>query len=214
MVHRREVDGQIFTFGHQGATWENAMTAFDHLTGSVWSQPYGRPIAGELVDADITLELVPSTMTTWAEWEDLHPQTVAYQYEGDGAQWIEDEVLEESSIVADYFGEQVMYPVEELTSLGTITDKVGAGESVDVVVAVAEGGSAWNVFEASLDGEPLDLSVEGTTVVDETSGTVWDISHGYHIEGPMVGSLVVLPASTMFTEQFLDYYPEGRIWSP
>ena len=34
MVHRREVNGEVLIFGNQGALWGNAMTWFDHDTGT------------------------------------------------------------------------------------------------------------------------------------------------------------------------------------
>ena len=46
MVHRRELGGEAIWFGNQGGLWGNAMTWFDHATGSVWSQPLGLAIAG------------------------------------------------------------------------------------------------------------------------------------------------------------------------
>ena len=42
LVHRREVNGETLTFGVQGALFMNAMTWWDHTTGSIWSQPLGR----------------------------------------------------------------------------------------------------------------------------------------------------------------------------
>ena len=41
MVHRRDLNGEVLVFGNQGALWGNAMTWWDHETGTVWSQPLG-----------------------------------------------------------------------------------------------------------------------------------------------------------------------------
>lgn len=46
MVHRRELDGAEIVFGNQGALYKDAMTWWDHDTGSVWSQPTGEAILG------------------------------------------------------------------------------------------------------------------------------------------------------------------------
>ncbi len=40
------VDGEEIIFGTQGALYRNAMTWWDHDTGSIWSQPLGEAIAG------------------------------------------------------------------------------------------------------------------------------------------------------------------------
>lgn len=63
-VHRRELDGEPVLFGNQGALWSNAMTWWDHQTGSIWSQPLGEAIAGPYKGR--RLDLLPSTLTTWS----------------------------------------------------------------------------------------------------------------------------------------------------
>ena len=66
MVHRRELNGQVLVFGNQGALWGNAMTWFDHGTGSVWSQPLGEAIVGDR-KGDV-LDVMVSQLTSWGTW--------------------------------------------------------------------------------------------------------------------------------------------------
>ncbi len=51
-----------------------AMTWWDHDTNSIWSQPWGRAIRGEL--KGIELFLLPSELTTWGSWKAEHPDTL------------------------------------------------------------------------------------------------------------------------------------------
>jgi hypothetical protein len=53
-------------FGNQGGLFMNAMTWWDHESESVWSQPWGRAIAGPL--KGIELELLPSELVPWETW--------------------------------------------------------------------------------------------------------------------------------------------------
>ena len=46
MVHRRDLNGEVLMLGNQGALLGNAMTWWDHDTGSVWSQPLGEAVMG------------------------------------------------------------------------------------------------------------------------------------------------------------------------
>ena len=48
---------------------------YDHNTGSLWSALSGEPVAGELVDREIKLEVLPIVRTTWGEWKRKHPET-------------------------------------------------------------------------------------------------------------------------------------------
>ena len=73
LVHDRRTDGAVATFGNQGALYRGAMTWFDHETGSIWSQPLGKALAGDR--AGETLSLLPSYLTTWAEWRNDQPDT-------------------------------------------------------------------------------------------------------------------------------------------
>lgn len=77
LVHQRPVDetGTTLVFGNQGALYKGALTWYDHHSGSVWSQPLGMAIAGPA--AGRTLPLLPSQLTTWREWRDAHPHTLA-----------------------------------------------------------------------------------------------------------------------------------------
>ena len=75
MVHRREIDGEELVFGNQGALWGNAMTWWDHGTGSIWSQPIAEAILGPRKGD--RLELFPSTLTRWGPWREAHPETLA-----------------------------------------------------------------------------------------------------------------------------------------
>ena len=72
MVHRRELGGEAIWFGNQGGLWGNAMTWFDHATGSVWSQPLGLAIAGPRRGQ--RLDLLPSLLTSWGAWREAYPQ--------------------------------------------------------------------------------------------------------------------------------------------
>ncbi len=75
MVHRRQIEGEALVSGVHGALWGNAMTWWDHDTGSVWSQPLGEAIAGRRKGQ--TVDLLPSQFTTWGAWLAANPDTLA-----------------------------------------------------------------------------------------------------------------------------------------
>ena len=80
MVHRREIDGQPALFGNHGALLGNAMTWWDHDTGSIWSQPPGEAVAGPHKDKRLTL--LPSQLTSWGTWRAQHPISLALDAPG------------------------------------------------------------------------------------------------------------------------------------
>ncbi|NKQ35812.1 MAG: DUF3179 domain-containing protein [Chloroflexi bacterium] len=73
-MHDRRIDGKVNVFGNAGALFMNAMTWYDHETESIWSQPWGRAIQGDLKGAE--LFVLPSRVITWGDWQAEHPETL------------------------------------------------------------------------------------------------------------------------------------------
>jgi hypothetical protein len=70
----RRAGGEETVFGVSGLLYRNDLVMYDAATESLWSQVAATAIRGELTGE--TLELVPSTLTTWGEWRETHPGTV------------------------------------------------------------------------------------------------------------------------------------------
>jgi hypothetical protein len=70
-----------FTFGSSGFLYRSNKLMYDRQTDTLWHQLWGRPAFGRLVGSGITLERLPVTLTTWAEWYAQHPQTKVMDFE-------------------------------------------------------------------------------------------------------------------------------------
>ena len=70
----REAGGEETIFGVSGLLYRNDLVMYDRATESLWAQIAATAIRGELTGE--TLELVPSTLTTWGEWQETAPDTV------------------------------------------------------------------------------------------------------------------------------------------
>ncbi len=205
MVHRRSIDGDAVVFGNHGALWGNAMTWFDHDTGTIWSQPIGEAIVGPLKGT--TLELLPSTLTEWGEWKRLYPDTKALNAPGAPTGF----ALQQMSIVVALGEDSAAYPVVLLT---TVANDTVNGAPIAVVVEPGEGES-WTVFSRTLDdGTIVELEfAKSGDLIDTVSGTTFHVSRGTGIAGPLADqSLDQLPGFTSFAKDYATFYPEGRIW--
>lgn len=204
MVHRREYDGTELVLGNQGALWGNAMTWWDHDTGSVWSQPIGEAIAGPRKGA--TLELVPSVLTSWESWLGDHPETVALNA-GSGRSGFD---LSDMAIVVEFGDEAAAYPIPDLREVGPANDVV-AGTPIAVVVDPANP-QAWSVFSRVLDDRTVTLAERDGRLIDVETETSWDPVRGIAVEGPLVGEILdLLPGFTSFVEDFFTFFPDGRV---
>ena len=205
MVHRRSIEGEAVVFGNHGALWGNAMTWFDHDTGTIWSQPIGEAIVGPLKGT--TLELLPSTLTEWGEWKRLHPETRALNAPGAPTGF----ALQQMSIVVALGEDSAAYPVTELTDVANDTVN---GIPIAVVVEAREGES-WTVFSRTLDdGAIVELEfTESGDLLDTVTGTTFHVSRGTGIGGPLADqTLDQLPGFTSFAKDYTTFYPEGRLW--
>ncbi len=205
MVHRRELNGTVLVLGNQGALWGNAMTWWDHGTGSIWSQPIGEAILGPMKGAQ--LELFPSTLTTWQSWLEAHPESLALDVHA----WRTAFYLEDMAVVVDLGTDSVAYRIPALRDVGVVNDVV-SGLEIAVVID-PDDAARWAVFSRRLDSTVVELELTNEGLVDTVSGTVFDPFLGTGQSGPFADqTLDRLPGFTSFPSDYLTFFPEGQTW--
>lgn len=202
MVHRREIDGEEVVLGNQGALFGNAMTWFDHATGSVWSQPTGEAILGPLTGA--RLELLPSTLTSWGAWRRAQPQTTALPAAGGYSGFDVDDML--VAVVLDE--DAVAFPVAQLRRHGVVNTVV-AGVPV-AVAAESQPGGWWGVHSRRLDDRVVTLELADELLIEVGGNGRWDPVRGVAQGGGE--SLDPLGAMTIFPRDYPVHFPNGRVW--
>jgi hypothetical protein len=214
MVHRREIDGNELVLGNHGALWGNAMTWWDTETGSVWSQPIGQAILGPLTGEQ--LELLPSTLSTWADWKAAHPDTFALDVSSgdDGFD------LESMAIVVELGPESVAVPIPELRRSPVVNHVVN---DVPIAVVLQPDTDTWSVFSRRLDEDTVELKlvdgvlaeVGGDRRFDPTRGLglIDDTNDSDSGTGPGQ-NLDPLPGFTSFPDDYVTFFPDGTFWQP
>ncbi len=191
--------------GNQGALYGNAMTWWDHETGSIWSQPLGEALAGPLQGE--RLALYPSVLTTWEEWVAAHPGTLALDAGGGTGGFDLDRMV----VVVDFAAEVAAYRIADLQAAGVVNDVV-AGAPI-AVVADPAAPERWSVLSRRVGERTLTLAVVDGKLVDEETGTEWDPVRGLGRDGPLQGeALGLLPGFTAFPWDFERFWPAGRVW--
>ena len=205
MVHRREIDGRPVVFGNQGDLYMNAMTWFDHDTGSIWSQPFGEAIAGPLKGQK--LELLPSTMTRWAAWREAHPGTLAL----DAPDPTSGFDLQRLVIVVEFGDDRVGFRVADLNGVGVANDEV-LGIPVAVVLDPTNP-EVWSVFSRQIGDQVVELAIVDARLIDTITGTEFHPVRGLGVDGPLAdSSLALLPGFTAFPFDYQRLFPDGRLW--
>jgi len=207
MVHRRSVDDETLIFGVHGALLGNAMTWWDHSTGSIWTQPTGEAIAGPRKGQRV--DLLPSQFTSWAAWRDAHPETLALDVPAGPSSFD----LTDFLIVVDFTDEAAAYSIPDLRRVGVVNDVV-AGVPVAVVSDPADP-TRWAVYSRNVGGEVREFDIIEGFLVDRDTGTQFTAARGIGIEGPLSAEVLdQVAAFTSFPDDFPTFWPDGRVWTP
>jgi hypothetical protein len=210
-VHDRRIDGETFVFGNAGALFMRAMTWYDHQTRSEWSQPWGRAISGELKGT--VLFLLPSQLTTWGSWKAEHPETLAMINDvGNGTRFS----LGRQRFYRDFVIGLVLadksnaYYFSDVEQVGVVNDTLG-----DFPVAVWAKDDRFHAYIRQVDDRTLTFRAEGDALVDEETGSTWDVARGLAVEGPLKGEVLqAVPSSTSYDWAWRDFYPDAEFYVP
>jgi hypothetical protein len=208
-VHDRRIDGETLIFGNHGALFMNAMTWWDHATGSVWSQPWGRALQGEY--KGIELFLLPSQVTTWSNWVAAHPNTLVM---------INDVEHVSPSVRQGFTGNFVLgllldgnakaYAYDDILSAGVVNDHLG---NTPIVVWADE--EVINAFVRRVENQTLTITIIDGLIQDMETSSSWDLARGLALDGPLSGqALQPIPGSTAYDWAWLDFYPQSEFFTP
>jgi hypothetical protein len=202
----------------------------DRQTGSYWNQLLGEAVEGEMVGA--RLNFVTSWMTTWREWKEMNPETVALDKRGRrgsrdayddyfastqagviGETIVDDRLPTKANIIGVIEGgEAVVYPFGLLREQPVVNDTAG-GRPLVVVFDVEN--LSGIVYDRIVDEQTLtfEQGQEPGTLVDAETGTTWNAFTGQATSGPLAGQrLNRLPSTRSFWFGWKDFYPDSRIF--
>ena len=227
-MYAREIDGREFSFGVSGKLIRNVLVMYDRETESLWSQLLGQSVSGEMQGK--MLEFLPTWHTTWAEWKEMHPETLALRkgfrggrdpytgYYASGAAGVIGETIIDNRLTGKEFvigvaldDTAIAYPFRVLNSEPIVNDSVG---SRDLLVVFDQENGGGIVFDRQVDGQTLSFgpAAEGQ-LVDSETGTLWDSFDGQAVEGPLMGKeLDRIKSTVIFWFGWKDFYSDTLIY--
>lgn len=221
IVWSRQIQDRTFHLYNTGAIWKNDLVMYDTDTESWWTQVGGEAIKGPL--HGWTLELLPSTVTTWEAWRGSHPDTQVLErpvdaqgqdlapYDRDPyASYRSSESTPQARHVADESGlhpktrivgveageEAFAFPVPVMREQQVLETEVG-----DLQLVAGYAGQAVHVY---LRGERSFEPGPNATMLDG-QGTGWDIGSGRSLDGQ--GQLERIPSESLFWFAWLEFHP-------
>lgn len=229
-MYGREIEGKTYSFGVSGKLIRNALVMYDRETTSYWSQILGEAVSGEMQGAK--LEFLPSWMMTWAEWQRLHPETLALDkggrrgsrdtYDGyyqSGETGVIPETNPDGRLYAKEFvvgvevaGEAVAYPFSVLNEEPVINDALNDTP----LLVVFDGDSAASaVYDRRVGERTLTFAATDTpgVLADAETGSEWDGLAGTATSGPLAGTeLTRIKSTAVFWFGWTDFFPETALY--
>jgi hypothetical protein len=227
VVYARTLGTASYTFQVSGKLWRNGLVMEDRQTGSSWSQVTGRAIDGPHRGAQ--LQKIEAVETTWADWYAAHPETTLlkkteevgashYQSYFDDperlglfrAQWLAEKMPGKTVVFGLAVGSHAAAVTEDALAENGLAEFDLGGTSVVVARGRDRGVRG---FAAQVRGETLAFSVDPTTnEVRDVDGSVWDLTSGRCLSGPLVGTeLEDVAVTPVYWFAWSSFYPNTQV---
>ena len=208
-MHDRRIDGVPHTFGNYGALFMNAMTWWDHKTDSVWSQPWGRAIAGEY--RGVELFLIASEVTTWSDWKAANPDTLAMINGLDRLPEARRQGFNPDYVLGLTLNDEAKaYYYRDVAAEGMVNDTFAG---VPIVVWADE--TSMQAYIRRVDDRTLTFERNDGQVVDRETRSAWDLARGIASDGSLRGkALPTVPGSSSYDWAWRDFYPNSDFYTP
>ena len=207
-MHDRRLNGETLVFGVQGALYQNAMTWWDHSTGSVWSQPIGRALLGDLVGAE--LRQIPSTLDSWETFRSQHPDGKVMRTGLPPVRPFAQTAREDWVIGVALNGEAAAVDAAHALSAGAVNFTVGAEP---VLVWTDRRSRTVRAFLRRVQSRTLTFERDARGQLrDQETGSRWDPLRGLAVEGPLQGqALSAVPWTSSFAWAWQRFYPDTAL---
>ena len=196
----------------------------DKETGTEWSHILGTAMAGKLKGT--RLEIIPSEMTNWGSWQMRHPETTVTMIPP-AAKGYESEILSDGKrfgLGLIHNGTSTLWRFDHLEFERLVNDEASELPLAVYFDVPSRTPYAWsrtisweNSAENSVDNEPkvLTFRLNAQGVQDTETDSVWDMRAGKATAGPLAETkLEAIPAIVTFTDSWLRFHPNTRVWTP
>lgn len=203
---------------------------YDRQTESLWSQLLGEAVAGDLQGTK--LEFLPSWHTTWGQWKEMHPDTLALKKGFSGSRDPYDSYYRSASagiigeknrdprlatkefvLGVELDGAAVAYPFRVLSNEPVVNDMV-AGR--DILVTFDRENGSGVVFDRQLGGQTLSFEQsdgDPFTLLDRETNSSWDAFSGLATAGPLSGErLERIKSTTIFWFGWTDFHTDTKLY--
>ncbi len=217
-VFLRRTPRGTLDLGHVSEVWRDSLVLYDAQTHSRWGLLTGEALSGPA--AGRRLEKLPSLLTTWGRWKQLHPATTAYVspelaekgYELDAAR-IRRIVL--SGGGPPRRGDWIVGLQGPRTTAAVFVRGIASQHVLNteldgrpIVVFVTQDLATAIAWDRSVRGRVLTFAADGDRLTDAETGTAWDPLSGRALQGKLEGrALAAVPQTNAFWQAWQANHP-------
>ena len=209
-MYARQVKDQTLTLAVSGLLWNHSLIMIDEETETLWNQLLGQAKRGPLEGHK--LRQLPSMMTDWQTWRQLHPDTtvmalsrtttaynrrfyrrIAFFLVG---------VADGPDAKAWAFARLMKEPV--------VNDQF---KQAPLVILFEPVSKTANIYNRRLGKRTLTFELRGEKLIDRQTQSEWDLRSGKALSGPLEGS-ALKPALSIVSlrRSWKIFHPKSEYW--
>lgn len=229
-MYARQVGERELTFGVSGKLIRNVLVMYDRQTESYWSQLLGEAVAGEMQGTK--LEYLPSWHTTWGQWKEMHPDTLALKkgfrdgrdpytgYYQSGSAGVIGETFTDERLATKEFvsgveleDEVKAYPFRVLNNEPVVNDMLSGKE---ILIVFDRQNATGVAFDRQLGDQTLTFVIEGEDPLllsDLETSSTWDGLSGEATAGSLAGQkLDRIKSTAVFWFGWKDFHTDSQVY--
>ena len=182
----------------------------DEETQTLWSHLLGRAMEGKL--SGTRLKTLPAALTDWESWRKEYPETTVLMMSRTGKEFTRDFYANPARFVLGlhHKGRAKAWPFDQLSKQPLVNDTVA---ETPVVVSFDTQTGAGYLYERRLDGQTLTFEQQGKAILDQQTGSTWNMARGEATQGPLSGKrLPALVAIPSFRKGWRVFHPDSELW--
>ena len=192
--------------------WESSLVMIDQETESLWSHLLGECMKGPLKGE--TLEIIPSVMSDWKAWKQRYPETSVVFMERTDGRYLSGHKLVHADLMMGLVlnGQARAWPFFSLEERHFIQDEL---QDTRLLVTFDTRSATASVFDRSVGDKVLEFEWRDERLVDQQTGSTWDVVTGQAVEGPFLGEQMRrLPGVVSNPAVWGLYHEDGTMWNP
>ena len=195
-------------FGVSGMLWNRSLVMYDRETGSLWSHILGEAMEGRLKGTQ--LKQIPSVMTDWKTWRTQHSDSTVAWISRTSTEYRREFYRRPEQFVLGIAGEgkPKAWGFDQLSRTLTINDTWNDGP---VLVAFDARSVTARLYDRKLGERTLTFRNAEGKLVDNETGSTWELITGRAVAGPMAGKFLrPLPAIVSFKQAWSRFHPKSN----